>query len=271
MSRLVREPLVHFMLLGALLFTVDRLRADDEEEAPVVLTDAFVAGLRREVVRATGRDAEGEEALVRAFLREEALVRDAQALGLGEGDVIVRRRLAQKMEFLLRSTADVAPPSDAQLLSFLRAHPGRYRLPPRVTFEQIYFDRGRRADARADARAALERLRTDDDVLSESVGDPFLRGYRFPDFDARRVERELGPEVAQAVDAAPLDAWYGPVEGVLGVHLVRVRARTESREPPLADVHARVAADWEDARRDEALEAAVTERVARLPVERTRE
>ncbi|MCB9602264.1 MAG: peptidyl-prolyl cis-trans isomerase [Sandaracinus sp.] len=266
MTRYLREPLLHFLVLGAVLFAIDRSRAT-EEVAPVVVTDAFVEGLRRESLRSSGREAEDDDALVRAFLREEALVREANALGLAEGDVIVRRRLKQKMEFLLRSTAEVPPPTDAQLLAFLRAHPGRYRRPPRVTFRHVFFDRGRRDDAVADATEALARLREGADPTT--LGDPFLRGYRFSEADARRIERELGGSMAEAVDDAPLDVWTGPVEGTLGVHLVSVEARRPSEEPALSEVHARVASDWEDARRDEALEEEVRRLVDALPVERS--
>jgi hypothetical protein len=268
MSRVLREPLLHFVILGALLFAIDRARTPREEVAPVVVTDGFVEGLRRESLRSTGRAAEDDEALVRAFLREEALVREATSLGLAEGDVIVRRRLAQKMEFLLRNTAEVPPPTDSQLLAFLRANPGRYRRPPRVTFEHVFFDRARRDDASADASAALARLAAGGAEAPEALGDPFLRGYRFPNADLRRVEAELGAPVAASVREATLGAWVGPVEGVLGVHLVRVEARAASVEPALAEVHAAVAADWEEARRDEALEAEVTRLVEALAVER---
>lgn len=280
MSRVLREPLLHFVIFGALLFGVDRARTSREESAPVVVTDGFVEGLRRESLRSTGRATEDDEALVRAFVREEALVREATSLGLTEGDVIVRRRLAQKMEFLLRSTAEVPPPTDVQLLAFLRAHPARYRTPPRITFRHVFFDRARREDASSDARSALDRLRAErgsyderegsgrTEVEPEVLGDPFLRGYRFPNADLRRVESELGVSVAEALRDAPLATWEGPVEGVLGVHLVRVEERLDSTEPPLAEVHAAVAADWEEARRDEALEEAVSQLVDGLVVER---
>lgn len=271
MSRLLREPLLHFLVAGAVLFAIDRWRADTHEP-PVVVTDAFVAGLRRESVRSTGQEAD-DEALVRAFLREEALVREANRLGLAEGDVIVRRRLFQKMEFLLRNTAEVDPPTDAQLLAYLRAHPGRYRRPPRITFRHVFVDRSRRADARADAQAVLERLlaaapESPAPESPEALGDPFLRGYRFRDADMRRLASELGPEMAEGLEDAPLGRWSGPIDGTLGVHLVFVEARSASVEPELAEVHALVAADWEEARRAEALEEAVSALVDALPVER---
>lgn len=269
LRRVVREPLLHFVALGALLFALDRARGDAEEDAPLVISDAFVAGLRHESVRSTGAPIDDEDALLRGFLREEALVREGERLGLAEGDVIVRRRLAQKMEFLLRSTAPIEPPSDAQLFAYLRAHPGRYRLPAQVRYRHVFFDRRTRADAHEDARAALEALQRAPDVpRPETHGDLFLAGYVFPDADPRRIETDFGADFAAALRDAPLNTWTGPVESALGVHLVRVEARRGSEEPALADVHARVSADWEDARRDEALEAAVRELIEALPVER---
>ncbi|MBX3249655.1 MAG: peptidyl-prolyl cis-trans isomerase [Myxococcales bacterium] len=269
--RWLREPLVHFVALGALIFALDRARGDEEEPA-LVITDAFVEGLRHETVRSTGAAARDEDAVVRGFLREEALVREAARLGLAEGDVIVRRRLAQKMEFLLRSTAPIEPPTDAQLFAFLRAHPGRYRLPARVRYRHVFFDRRARRDPHADARAALDALRAaPDEPRPEAHGDLFLGGYAFPDADPRRVEVDFGADFVAALRAAPLGEWSGPVDSAVGVHLVRVDARRASEEPALADVHAQVSADWEDARRDEALEAAVRALIEALPVERRRE
>jgi parvulin-like peptidyl-prolyl isomerase len=172
------------------------------------------------------------------------------------------------MEFLLRNTAEVDPPTDVQLLAYLRAHPGRYRRPPRITFRHVFIDRSGRADARADAQAVLERLLDAAPESPEALGDPFLRGYRFRDADMRRLASELGPEMAEGLEDAPLGRWSGPIEGTLGVHLVFVEARRASVEPELAEVHALVAADWEEARRAEALEEAVSALVDALPVER---
>ncbi|HJL19533.1 MAG TPA: peptidylprolyl isomerase [Sandaracinaceae bacterium LLY-WYZ-13_1] len=265
--RLVREPLLHFALLGAAVFAAHYALAppaDPPDARVLVLDDAFVDGLRE---RARARGAHPDDAaLERAWIREEVLVREARRLGLERGDPIVRRRLVQKLELWLEAQADVPAPDDDDLARHLRAHADRYRRPPRVGFTHVFFGRDR-ADPIGDARAALDALRADGAAPTD-LGDPFLLGRDQPPRPVAAVAGSFGPSFAEAVAGAPRDAWAGPFQSSYGAHLVRVTERTEGSLPSVDAVRERLTADWRRARREEAVARAVERLVERYRVER---
>jgi peptidyl-prolyl cis-trans isomerase C len=199
----------------------------------------------------------GEELgrLVEDFVREEVLYREALALGLDLADLVVRRRLVQKMEVL--AFADSAPIGDAAVTDYFLAHRARYRLPETVSFAHVYFSaaaRGSRAagDARA-ARAGLRRLSGAADAAG--VGDPPLVPSPVAAAAQRQVADRFGAEFADAVFSLTPGAWAGPVASAYGQHLVLVTAHAGGRLPELAEVSGRVAADMDAERRAGAVDA----------------
>ncbi|NOY92878.1 MAG: hypothetical protein GXP55_16965, partial [Deltaproteobacteria bacterium] len=201
LTRLAREPLVHFLVLGAALFGLEaatRERAPDDTRVIVISSD-FVRALGRRAEAPEDADREG---LVRAFVRDEALYREAKRLGLDQGDVIVRRRLIQKMEFLLRGLADVPAPTDAQLQAFVAAHASLFETPPRVSFDEVFFTDDA---AHARAGAALAQLQVDPDTAHpERLGDPRPAGYGARGVTHAQLAARRSPAFADAVFAAPL-------------------------------------------------------------------
>lgn len=258
--RLLREPLVRFLVLGALIFGVDRALAHRDDGGAgrrIVVDRSFVDGLAREEERRTGSrvDAQHRALLVRGFVREEVLTREAVALGLDRGDPILRRRLAQKTELYLEATLVVPTPTTAELDEYEREHAARYRDDARTTFEHAFFassTRGPRAEG--DARDVLGS------GIDEHSGDAFAGGRSFLRTRDAELARLFGDDFVTALHAAPLGTWTGPVASRVGAHLVRVRERTPARLPPLAEIHDAVARDFtDDARR-----AAVEHRVDAL-------
>ena len=229
MRRWLREPLLHFLLLGAALFALHRLVAPPPGDSDAILIAApFVDALREDHRQRTGRPPtpQEEQGLVARFVDEEILYREARALGLDRGDVIVRRRLAQKMESLLGAEALVEP-SDADLAAFAAAHPGELAAPPRRSLEQVFFDRGRRGatveNAAREALAALQR-----GGAAHELGDPFLRGRSFVERPRQELVQIFGPELVATVEAAPADTWVGPLASPYGLHLVRIRGPAQA-------------------------------------------
>ncbi|MEM1415378.1 MAG: hypothetical protein AAGH15_10770, partial [Myxococcota bacterium] len=220
-----REPLVHFVALALVILAAERVLAPAPGPAPIVLDDAFAAGLVEEATR-RGEPAAGDP--VARWLDEEVLLREALALGLDRGDPIVRRRLVQKMEFLLRSELALAEPDDAALQALLEARPERFRQPARVAFRHVFFDRERREDPRADAEVGLERVR-EAEILAigippelccwcplrgyfasgedlSDIGDPFLLGKSFALAPLERHAAQFG---AWSAVLSWWDAWRG--------------------------------------------------------------
>jgi hypothetical protein len=248
--KLLREPLLHFLVAGGLLFAayawLHRGGAEGTAPTAVRITPAEVAWLQETWTRQWKREPTREElrGLVTDFLKEELLAREARAMHLDEDDTIVRRRLAQKVAFLVEDTARLAEPTVQDLERFYRAHPEHFTNEARVSFTHIYFSREKRADAETDAKAALVELAHGADPAT--LGDRLLVDAEMRDADERAITAQLGPDFARAVLALPPGAWSGPIQSGYGLHLVWVTEQTPARQRAFADVKAQVLERWRD-------------------------
>ena len=252
--KIFREPLLHFALLGALIFAVnasrDRLRPVANATPRIEITAGTIAWLREGFSKQWHRvpDAEELRGLVNDHLREEVLYREALAMGLDRDDTIVRRRMAQKMEFLTQDIAGVAEPDDAALRKFFAENAARYAKAARVSFRHVFFSRERRgAKLDADAREGLAALGKGAD--EETMGDPFLREHEFTDASADDIVAALGREFAEKVVVTPAGEWRGPVASSYGAHVVFVSGRAEPQPVAFEAVREAVVRDFSDERR----------------------
>jgi hypothetical protein len=250
---MLREPLTHFVALGAVLFAVDAW-THRQHAAPRTITydRAFLQGLAQDLARRDGRSPSGVElrAAAEALVREEVLYREGLTLGLERGDLIVRRRVVQKMEFLLEDTDLPAEPSEARLQAWLDAHPERFVPAPRVSLEQVFFDQGRRGGSlQGDVERARQGLLRGD--APGPLGDPFVSGGTLLGQSPAELAALLGEGSARAVTALPVGAWSEPLPSRYGLHLVRVTERTQGSAPGLSEVRDAVRAEVhrEDAER----------------------
>jgi peptidyl-prolyl cis-trans isomerase C len=246
----LREPLVHVLILGVALFLLHRAVAPPRASEEIVVPARMVDGLRQEFQRRTGRppSATDSQAMIDDFVDEEVLVREALAMGLDRGDTIVRRRLLQKMQLLIEDTDPVPPPGDAELAAYLAAHADRYASPARVTFAHVFVSsQVHPADAAAVAADLKRQLEAGADPAR--LGDPFVRGRDFRLYAQADVANVFGAGFAADVMRVPAGAWVGPLRSTFGFHVVRVDDRTAAGAPDLAAVRERVEHDWrEDAR-----------------------
>ena len=255
MPRLLKEPLVHFLLLGALIFVWFQLVRGPEPSLPpdeIVVTAGQIRRLAALFQKTWQRPptASEVEALIEDYVREEIYCREAVAMGLDRDDTIIRRRMRQKLEFVTEDVVEQVAPTEEDLQAFLRAHPDAYRSEPRLSFRHIYFSPDRRADAARDAAAALERLGAG--VAATDEGDSLLMVEpAFDDEPLREVARALGPDFAATLLELPAGEWSGPVRSGVGFHLVLVEKRVEGTVPGLEEVREAVARDWDVAQRRE--------------------
>ena len=260
MKWLLKEPLLHFLIAGALMFGaygwLDR-NAPGKSAASagtVRISTNEVAWLKETWVREWQREPTNDElrGLVTAFLKEELLAREARAMGLDQNDTIVRRWLAQKLEFLVQDTSRLVEPTEDDLQRFYAAHPERFQSKARVSFQHVYFSRERRKDAAADARAALRALsHAQPRVSASQVGDPLLIGSEIYDADEQTVAGQFGGDFARAVFKLAPGAWYGPIESGYGLHVVRVSELKPGQQHEFAEVHAKVLELWREERERE--------------------
>lgn len=193
-------------------------------------------------------DVEELRGLVTAHIREEVLCREALALELDRDDTIVRRRLAQKMEFLTDDLAGAAEPENALVREFFAKNAARYAKPAQVSFRHVYFSQDKRgAKGEAAARQALAALARG--ASDEAMGDPFLHGFEFAARDAQEITALFGGEFAAQLAALREGEWSGPVTSSYGLHLVRVEARGAAQPASFDTVRGTVARDFNDERR----------------------
>lgn len=258
--RVISEPLFHFLIAGVLLFVAGRYYENQTSIYRIVVTPQHAAQLANTYMLQFGSppDAQTLDALVRRDTHDEILYRQGLALKLDRDDEIVRRRVVQKMQFLMQDLNAPPEPTNAQLAAYFDSHASRYITPPRVTFSHIYFstDRGGDAAARARAVAVLSRLR-DDTTRAPDLGDPFPDLYDFSTYEPDQVLRLFGrTPFADAVFAAPSGHWFGPVRSGYGWHLIYVDARQAAARPSLSAVRDAVRQDYLQDAQDRANKAA---------------
>jgi hypothetical protein len=270
--RLLREPLLHFFVLGAGIFLLFGVIGDSDERQPEEIVvkagqiDRLVEGWKKTRMRApTLAELEG---LIADHIREEVYYREALALGLDRDDLIIRRRMRQKMEFLSQDLAARADPTEADLQAFLEENASTFRIESRLTFRHVYFSSDRRRDdVQGDATRLLARLRGSGGTTdTRSLGDPFLLPVEFTSLPASEVKSLFGGDFAARLLALEPGAWQGPVRSGYGLHLVFVHERSDPQAPDLAEVRNAVEREWREARRREANEAIYREVLQRYEV-----
>jgi hypothetical protein len=258
MLRLFKDPLVHFLLIGAALFGVsawrgEMIRAGRER---ITITAEQVSKARNTAALTQGRELSQAELndLVESMVREEVLYREALTLGLDKYDDEVRRRLVEKMSYLTQDLADPASSPD-ELRAFYTASSELFTIPPLVSFDQVFFSPNERGDKlEADAAAGLAALRSG--KPPDQVGDHTPLRAAYDDAPRDQIRVLFGDAMAEALFTAPPGDWAGPYRSDFGLHLVRLRTRTEVRLPPYDEIAARVADEFGAKRRREANEAA---------------
>lgn len=257
-SRLLREPLIQFLLVGVALFGAWHVvRPADAERGPanrIVITEDDLKQISL-VWTSLGRappTAQQLQGLVETKVREEVLYREALALGLDKDDTIVKRQLARKMDFLAEDLSKLEEPKPGELRAWYGQNKARFALPARTTFRHVYFSPDRRgARARADAATALAQVAGEPiDAALASIGDPFMFQSFYGDRSIEVVAKEFGPPFAHSLAGVAPGAWTGPIESGYGWHLVFVDAATPERIPDFEEIEAEVTAAWVEVQRE---------------------
>ena len=249
LARLIREPLVHFLVLGALLFVLFG-RSGGEHSAgntEIVVTAADIDRIAAEFAMTWQRPASDQElrGAINDYIREEILYRTGLSLGLDKDDTIVRRRVRQKMEFFLEDT--VGAPDEAELRAFFTAHAGKFRSETRISFHQVFVS-SKRNDPQADAKVMLRHLVALGPRAQED-GDPLLLPETFGPTPLSQIAAQFGEGFAHDLAAAEPGHWAGPLKSAYGFHLVMVTAAEPARLPRFEEIRGAVEREWFAARR----------------------
>lgn len=266
LNKALREPLLHFLLLGAGLFGIYGLvgKPTPDSSGQIVVTrgrvEQLVVGFERTWQRPpTEQDLKG---LIEDYIREEVLYRQAKTMGLDQDDTIVRRRMRQKLEFLTEDLASqTVPPTEQELAASLEKHADQYREEPKLTFEHVFFNRKRRGtSAEAAAKSLLTQLngKHGSAVNLAAAGNASLLPVKLNRASQSEIARLFGEKFSQRLLEVDPGYWAGPIESSYGLHLVFVRERAPGSLPELVQVRDAVRRDLLAERRKQALEAAYT-------------
>ena len=252
------EPLTHFVLIGALLFIVSHALQDRSSRYRIDITPAEVDRIATSYAQQYGAVPSGDQlrTMVGNRVKEEIFFREGVALGLDKDDEIVRRRIAQKFEFLQNDTAAPSAPSAADLRAYYDSHAAAYREPSRRTIDQIYFAMDERGEAAARALAASTLDSLSANKAASAPGDDFPGPKVLQALSQDDVSRVFGGDAfAAQIFSAPVGRWVGPFRSGYGWHLIRVAQVLAPRQLPFDQVRARVASDWADNQRAAANDA----------------
>ena len=257
MKGLLREPLLHFLVLGAALFGLYGLVGKKEAEAPakIVISAERVANVADRFARTWRRPPTQQElqGLVEDEIRDEVFYREGKAAGLDRDDFLIRRRVRQKMEFLAEDMA-AAEATEEQLAAYLASNPERFRTDDRLTFRHVFLSASRRGEAlEGDAKQIAATLVSANSTAdAAAIGDPFLLGETFRQMPQGEIARMFGDGFATQLAAVESGRWQGPIPSSFGAHFVFIDERTPGGLPMLGTVREAVQREWLNARRVEA-------------------
>ena len=244
LGKIVREPLVHFLLIGAMLFAAFQIVDDTPvpaEKDRIVISETEVAALV-EAFRKTWRRPPNEselDSLIEDRIREEVFVREAISLGLDQNDTVVRRRLRQKMEFLTSSMVEALEPDESEVRRYFDDNRSRFERVGRVAFEQVFLGETP-ADEEVDTR--LEALRSGNDPAA--IGARSLIPPKLPLSSENQVDGTFGRGFFKSLGDVPVNVWSGPLNSGYGIHLVRVTERRLPALPPFEEIRDEVLRAW---------------------------
>ena len=254
LRKLLGEPILHFLLIGIALFAAYRWMAPgDSGGRRIVITQGVVDDLVTQHVAARGREPSSTELnhLIDSYVRDEILYREGVKLGLERDDMVVKRRVRQKIELIEEEDASTRTPTDADLSAYLAANPARFVQPAILTFEQVFLGPSAAGPSVVQAVAVTHQaLRNGADPAA--LGKPTLLPQRMTLTPADLVARDFGPSFAAALETVPVGEWVGPIDSSFGAHSVRVSDRTPAVAPQLAAVRDHVVREWENDRRQRA-------------------
>ena len=254
--KLLREPLVHFLFIGAaiyLLYGVFAEPAPEADDKTIVVSAGEVEWMQTAWQKRWNRlpTAAELDGLIQQYIRESVLYREALTMGLNRHDSVIRRRLAQKLEFLAKDLVALTPPTEEELQAYFAEHKARYQAPARYTFTQVFLDPDKRGDATlSDAERIKAALIAQGEPKQSAgaLGDSLMLQDYYPEKDQAEIQKQFGSGFAESLVALTPGQWHGPVLSGYGVHLVYVSAVAQPPAPDFATVRERVTQDWTTAR-----------------------
>ncbi len=254
-TALLKEPLLHFLLIGLLLFLLfGKVAPPSADGNRITVNRAVIAGLATQFQSTWSRPPAAVElnGLVDSYVRDEILFREGVALGLVKDDPVIKRRVRQKLEVLIEEEGKSGGASDAQLTAYLSKNAAKFQMPPVLSFEQVFFDPARYGN-QLESAITVSLAALNKGATPESQGQGSMLPTRVDKLPLDLVVRDFGDEFGKALATAPVGQWVGPVPSGFGVHLLRITERKPGYVPSLDEARKAVTREWENDQREAAL------------------
>ena len=250
--KLLREPLLHFMFIGAAIYLLYGVFAEpvpETDDKTIVVTAGEVEWMQTSWQKRWNRPPTAQEfdGLVQQYIKETVLYREALTMGLNQHDQVIRRRLAQKLEFLAKDLVALTPPTEEELQSYFDEHLDRYQEPALYTFTQVFIDPDKRGDTTLeDAEAIKAKLIAQGDAIEDpgALGDGLMLQDYYPQKDPLEIQKLFGSGFTESLLELSPGQWHGPVLSGYGVHLVYISSISEPPAPEFTALRERVVQDW---------------------------
>lgn len=265
--KLLREPLLQFFFIGALIYLAYGLLAEpvaDAQHNTLVVDAGEIEWMQTSWKKRWNRlpTAQELDGLIQQYIRETIMYREALAMGLDKDDTVIRRRMAQKLAFLAQDLAMMTPATDEELQTWFNEHRDQYQAPTLYTFSQVFVDPDKRGDATLDDARAIKATMIAQPEASDNsgtYGDDFMLQNYYPENAQADIHKLFGRGFAEAIVELPPGQWHGPVLSGYGVHLVYMHDISEPPPVEYTEVRERVQQDWQDNRREQLNEQFYTE------------
>ncbi|PKI18213.1 peptidyl-prolyl cis-trans isomerase [Colwellia sp. 12G3] len=244
-KKILTEPLLHFILIALLFFVLYELInpnvADDSKI--ITISDNRIEQLKKGFEKTWTRKPTKQELdkIIESYALDEIYAREAKALGLGENDEVIRRRLRQKMEFILQDMSVLQQPSTEELNSYYQRNIDNYKQDNQYSFEQVYI-----MDSRPKNQLAELLTQQKQRILLGKVpqGDTSMLPTTLDNKYSHQINRQFGIGFNAALDEAPFNQWVGPIKSGLGLHFIKVSQRNTGTASALSEIKDRVIKDW---------------------------
>lgn len=264
LSKIFKEPLVYFFVLGFVVFGLhsflNRANQEDTDPFTVDVTSADIEWIRSSWEARMKRQPMQHELqeLINRFIRDEILFREAMAMDLDDRDLVIQRRLVQKLTFVFEDLAETIEPTDNELINYMRENQEKYRIPEMKSFTQIYFNPEKRKEAMEEAKTVLGRLKQAKRAPEKAVslGDTIMIDSSFRQKSPDEVARILGREFADKLFSIDEKGWQGPIRSTFGLHLVYISDHIASKMPEFENIRKNVQYDFMYDRKKEVIDKA---------------
>jgi len=264
MKKILKSPLIYFFVLGFVVFGLhsflNRANQEDTDPFAVDVTSADIEWIRSSWEARMKRQPMQHELqrLINRYIRDEILFREAMAMDLDDRDLVIQRRLVQKLTFVFEDLAETIEPTDEELKDYLLENQEKYRIPEMMSFTQVYFNPSKRKDAMEEAKTVLARLKQAERAPEEAVslGDTIMIDAFFRQKSPDEVARVLGKEFADELFSIDEKGWQGPIRSTFGLHLVYISDHIASRMPEFENIRKNVQYDFMYDRKKKVIDSA---------------